>query len=226
MPFQPHRINHFENIPEKEGYLISSVEAQKKIPNRISIFLDGQFAFSLSIDLTFELGLRKGRRISHNELKLFQSRCEADETKAKAYALLSRRPHSRRELMQKLRLKGFPADVIDEVISEFSKKQLLLDEEVAEQWVESKLRSKNIGPSKIKAFLYKKGITKEIIEKTLNDKDLQEDEKCFKAAKAKWKSMKETDRKKKEIKLGRFLQGQGFSWDSVRKAIKAVNEPS
>ena len=76
----------------------------------------------------------------------------------KGLDLVSRREHSRHELMQKL-TKRFPetAPIIEEVLDKLSSNNILDDERFAEMYLNSRAR-KGFGPKKIEMELYSKKV--------------------------------------------------------------------
>ena len=46
---------------------ITRVARQQRDPERVSVFIDGAFAFGLTLDLAVEAGLRKGRTLTVDE---------------------------------------------------------------------------------------------------------------------------------------------------------------
>jgi regulatory protein len=82
-----------------------------------------------------------------------------------AYRLLARRSHTSAELYHKLGRKGFPRDEIARVIEEFSSKGYLNDEETALRWAQNLVRAKQWGRLKVAAYLARKGLDREMVER-------------------------------------------------------------
>ncbi len=75
-----------------------------------------------------------------------------------ALDLLSRRDHFRRELVDKLRRKGFPADEVEAAIARCQDLGLVDDERVAERFVEVRAATRGWGPNRLAAELRKRGV--------------------------------------------------------------------
>jgi regulatory protein len=75
-----------------------------------------------------------------------------------ALDLLSRRDHFLRELSDKLRRKGFPADEIDAAIARCQDLGLVDDKRVAERFVEVRAATRGWGPNRLAAELRKRGV--------------------------------------------------------------------
>lgn len=84
---------------------ISAIEPQQKHKERVSIFLDGQFAFGLYMDVVVDYRLKVGQELSDSLVEELKT---ADAFRAaydKALGYLAVRPRSEREVKQYLRNK-------------------------------------------------------------------------------------------------------------------------
>jgi regulatory protein len=82
-----------------------------------------------------------------------------------ALDLLSRRDHFRRELVDKLRRKGFPADEVEAAIARCQYLGLVDDERVAERFVEVRAATRGWGPNRLAAELRKRGVAPDDAER-------------------------------------------------------------
>ncbi len=84
-------------------------------------------------------------------------------------SLLARREHSGKELRQKLG-RRFAESLVDEVVTSLDQNGLLSDERFAETLIHSR-RAKGYGPRYIAQDLSQKGISKELIQELLDERD-------------------------------------------------------
>lgn len=197
---------------------ITKIEPQKN-SNRVNIYIDGEFAFSIFKEIQYKYNLMEDREIDKkfiNEVLLKEERLKA---KNKALSLLSYRQRTSKEITDKLTKEGFSKETINETI-EFLKEYKLIDDlAFAKSFMEAKV--KKYGPNKIKYDLYKKGIPKDIIHEVLNDYTSSDEyAQALELAKKKIKSYKGEDKKSKYRKLGSFLQRKGFSYECILKVLK------
>ncbi len=203
---------------------ITSLEPQKNRKNRVSIFVDGEFAFGLSLDALALLGLKKGDSVTAEQLAHWRETAIYDEAKTAAFTMLTRRIHSEKEVREKLRKKKFPAEVIEKVIARLYEMNLLNDSQFAGALVRDRLKRTPIGKSALKSKLLQKGVAKETIDAVLNGTDLKSEELCAKAAEKKLKSLsKEPDPNKRKQKLAQFLARRGFDWETIRTTLRTLN---
>ncbi len=203
--------------------IISSLEIQKKRASRVSIFIDGEFALGMSLDLLAALNLKKGMSVSESEVQVWRSAAIFDEAKSAAYGYLARRAHSRKELYDKLKKKQFPLETIEAVLSQLAEKKLINDAAFAALLVRDRLKKKPVGKNRLQNELRRKGVRRETAERVLATTDLHANDLCLKAAERKLKSLaREPDRIKKKKKLSDFLMRRGFEWDIIRHTVDAL----
>ena len=84
-----------------------------------------------------------------------------------AQRLLTRREHSRRELLNKLKLREVESSLACAVIDELEAEGLQSDQRFAEAFVRSR-RSRLQGPLKIQSELQRRGVSKALINESLD----------------------------------------------------------
>ena len=135
----------------------------------------------------------------------------------KALDLVSRREHSRHELMFKLD-KRYPETIpiIEEVLDKLEGNKILDDERFAEMYLNSRAR-KGFGPKKIEMELYSKKVDPFFISNAVEAYEnwLEDAEKVLKK---KFKDNKPTDYQSK-MKQKQFLFSRGFSTPIIDKIL-------
>jgi len=135
----------------------------------------------------------------------------------KALDLISRREHSRYELMQKLN-KRYPETrpLIEEILDKLIVNNILDDERFAEMYINSRAR-KGFGPKKIEMELSSKHVESFIISSSLEAYD-NWIENAKKELLKKFKGIVPTDYQSK-IKQKQFLFNRGFSTQIIDKVL-------
>lgn len=85
-----------------------------------------------------------------------------------AFRILATCPRTEKEIIVKLKQKGFMDDVIAEVIKLLKKYNYINDNEFAGIWVKNRCRLKPMGKRRLSQELHKKGVAKEVIETELH----------------------------------------------------------
>jgi regulatory protein len=215
---------------------ITSVEPQKKNPQRFNVFIDEQFAFGADEDLIVAHRLVVGKNIDPQDLNKLLYEAEVGKLMERMYGLFSVRQRSEREVRDYLRNLSFKRKVkgkeeisdssIDLLIERLKQKGLLNDLEFARSWVEARRKSKQKGVRALQAELYQKGIDRGIVEEVLDQEsivmgqELSEEELAKQALEKKlrsWKNLEPQELKKKAIE---FLLRRGFEYSLVRSVVE------
>ncbi|MDB4230577.1 recombination regulator RecX [Gammaproteobacteria bacterium] len=135
----------------------------------------------------------------------------------KALDLVSRREHSRHELMQKLD-KRYPntTPIIEDVLDKLETNKILDDERFAEMYLNSRAR-KGFGPKKIEMELYSKKVDSFFISNAIEAYESWL-ENAHRELKKKFKDQKPTDYQSK-MKQKQFLFTRGFSSPIIDKIL-------
>lgn len=209
---------------------ITAVEPQKKNPHRFNIFLDGVFAFGADEDLVVEYRLISGKTIDQQMVEKLLFEAEVGKLMGRMYVLFNIRQRSEKEIRDYLKNLSFKRKLknqeeisiqaIDLVIEKLKQKMLLNDEEFAKSWVEA--RSKKKGIQLVKSELYKKGISKDVINKVTSQLSLIDQQesvatKLLERRLPRFKKLPLLERKKKSYG---FLLGRGFDYELVQGIIE------
>jgi regulatory protein len=199
---------------------ISSIKQQVKNPERVSIFVDGKYSFSLSLDELVTQKLKNDQEIDSAELKKLKKISEDGKLKMRALAWVLGRPHSVREFRDYMFRKKADADLTGQFIEEFTQKGYLNDQNFTQWLVDMRQR---VGKSnrQIQAELFKKGISRSITEEVLQN---QPDDELLRIKKLIAKKNQSSRYKNDSTKLAQYLVRQGFSYYDVRSAINQFNE--
>ena len=141
-----------------------------------------------------------------------------------AVRLLTRRDHTRFEIIQKLGQRGFDGGVIDRVLAECRRLDYIDDERTARVYIDQ-LARRGFGFRRIRFELRKKGLTGERFEIILNEHlaEIDEHEIARKVMLKKMKSFESVeDRQKRRDKMYRFLYSRGFDASVISEVMKKL----
>jgi len=140
--------------------------------------------------------------------------------RARALKLLARREHSRHELARKLGAHAQDPAELEGVLDALEAQGWLSERRVVEQVVHA--RRRRFGARRIARELVEKGIGEEAVAAAL--KTLEEDE--VESARMVWhRKFPQSPRTAAErARQVRFLQGRGFSFETIMKVIKGEIE--
>ena len=148
---------------------------------------------------------------------MFQRKPPTLSSKEAAMQLLSRRDHGEYELYQKLTLKGYSEDDIQQAVN-FCLDHNYLDDL---RYAKSQIRQhvyKGHGERRIRQELNQKRVAESVIELALEEEPQDWFELAKQAAEKKFKGVKAQDQKE-YAKQVRFLQYRGYSFDQIAYAL-------
>jgi regulatory protein len=134
------------------------------------------------------------------------------ELKVRALRYLMRREHSRAELARKLAPYADSAESLAAVLADLASRKQLSDERYAE--VRAHGLARKYGAAKIRQDLKAHGVADAIVERVSND---GEEERARAILARKYRTVASTAEEK--ARRARFLQGRGFSYHTIRRAL-------
>ena len=210
---------------------ITDISSQQSNLNRVNIYVDGKYRFSLDISQVASLGVKLGREYSDQEINQLEQESQFGKLYSRALEYCLIRPHSAREvrdyLWRKTRLTrykskktgeikerpGVSQKLADRVYDRLVEKSYINDDEFTRYWVENRNQSKGMSRRKIEAELRSKGVSDEIIkhniEQTLRN-DADELQKIISKKQSKYPDQQ---------KFIQYLARQGFSYDDIKSAL-------
>jgi regulatory protein len=182
---------------------------------QIRIFLDGKYAFSLEAEAA--LGLKVGQELVVGAAQGLMDKNEGLRVLAACYRSLAQRPHSERELRQKLARKHFAEAAINKVISDLKARRLLDDAEFARFWCENREAFRPRSRRLTGMELRQKGVTTEVAAEATAGMD--DAESAFRAGAKKAKLLARVDYETFLRRMGEFLRRRGYSYETVKATV-------
>ena len=204
---------------------VTRLARQKHDAERVSVFIDGAFAFGLALDLAVQAGLRKGRTLSVEEQQALLD--DEERLKARAVALdyIAYQARTEHEVRLKLQRKGFPEPVADEAVARMRELGYLDDADYARAYARGRLGGRGHGPHRIRADLLRRGVARLTIDAVLDDLVAPDDlrETALRHGRKRWRRLqREDDPYKRRKKLADFLQRRGYDFDLIREVAETL----
>lgn len=202
---------------------ITKIEVQKRNKERVNLFLDGEYAFSISAELVYKEHLKVNDEIDYKEIKDLAEKESFSRCKESGLRIIEKNYKTEKEVRDKLKQKGYEENAIEYSVKFLKEYNFINDNYYAKAFISDKLSS--MGSQKIKYNLIQKGIAKEIIEEELVNinKDNEKDT-ALNLARKKFDSIKnkETDNYKISGKLYRYLISKGYEMNMVSDIVKQI----
>jgi len=197
---------------------ITAISAQKKNPNRVNIYLDGEFAFGLA--RITAAWLKTGDVLSEEKLVKLQ----ADDTREIAYQqamlYLSYRARSEKEIRQNLHKHEIPDAIIEETLERLKNIRLVDDNQFAQMWVENRNTFRPRSKRALEIELRQKGLNNEAIQASLSNVD--EEALAYEAGLKRATRFKGQEWSEFRKKLSEFLARRGFSYSTIASIVSRL----
>lgn len=194
---------------------------QKRIG--VLIIFDDFESKVLNKDVFNKSGLFVGAELSKDELNQLLRLSSKIDVRTKAYQLLSRRSHSVSELRMKLLKKQFDEDIITDTLKSLVDNQYLDDRKFAFLFADEKIGEKKYSVNKVKAELFKRGISKSIIndisDKYQDDEIILKNIKNLSDKKILFLQHKYSDEQIIKQKVFEYLFRKGFEAEKIRMIL-------
>jgi regulatory protein len=139
-----------------------------------------------------------------------------EELKARALRYLVRREHSRAELARKLAPHAESTQAIEAVLDLLLSRKQQSDERFASE--RARVLSRKYGAAKIRQDLRARGIADEVLDRVSTDGELERARAILQR-----KFRLKSENRQEQAKRARFLQGRGFSYDVIKKALSLAD---
>ena len=195
--------------------VVTALEIQKRNKERVNVYLDNEYAFSL--DIMAAAQLRKGQELDDNEIADLRDQDDVTRAVDRAVRFLSYRPRSITEVRRNLAEKKVDDVVIDATIERLKNLGYLDDRSFAAYWVENRDQFKPLSQRALRYELRQKGIADSIIKGVLDD--LDEAGAAYRAAQSQVRRHRHKTHDEFRAKISAFLQRRGFGYDVIREAV-------
>lgn len=199
---------------------ITALEPQTPRANRVNVYVDGQFALSLSAILAARL--RVGQTLSENDLANLAREEVLETARECALRFLTPRPRSAAEVRQHLVKKKFAADVIDQVLARLRQVGLIDDAAFARYWVENREQFRPRAARALRLELKRKGLAETDIAAVLDKVD--ERASAVRAAHTRAYRWRNLGRREFLEKMMAFLIRRGFAYTIAKDAAQLAWE--
>ena len=143
--------------------------------NKIHLLVDGEYRMTADREFIALSGIKNNMELDDTELASLAEQVNSRRAFNRAADLLSRRDHSKTELLQKLRQKGFGAEAASAAAEKMEELGYLDDRRFAERYAAELAQNKSFGKRRIVTELFRKGIARDIIDEVLESLELPED---------------------------------------------------
>lgn len=203
--------------------IISKIESQKRNKDRVNVYIDEEYAFSCELETLVTNNLKQGLKVDPYKLAAIVFNDNYLKCKNCALRIIERGQKSEKAMTDKLKLKGYDETVIHKTIDFMKEYDFIDDEKLTKSYISQKSSSQ--GRNKMRASLYNKGISDDIIRNYIGSVDEKmEESTALNLAIKRYNVLIKRDNEKNILykKLGDFLLRKGYSYDICKSVLKSV----
>ena len=182
---------------------------------RVTLILENGEEIASTLGVVTELRLYAGKDLTDAELKLLLEKTAAAAARNHALLLLSQRPHSQKELYDKLVRKGESTDAAEAAVAWLADHGYLDDAAYAASVVRH-YSQKGYGTQRIRGELHRRGVRRELWEEALQETSEPGDQ----ISRFLRSRLKDPEDRKEVQKLSAALLRRGYSWEDIRAAFQ------
>jgi regulatory protein len=197
---------------------ITAIEAQKRSPNRVNIYLDGEYAFGLAQIVA--AWMRVGQELDEEKIKRLQTEDARERAIQQALLFLSYRARSESEIRQNLRKHEIPEEVIEQTLERLRQDGLANDGQFARAWVENRSAFRPRSRRMLAMELRQKGLDDEAVTSAIEEVD--DEALAFETAQKRAARLKGLEWIEFRKKLSEFLARRGFSYSVIAPVVTRI----
>ena len=187
---------------------------------RVNVFLDGEYAFSLAADLAYQV--HEGDAVEEAAVEELIRQDDAIRAYGRALIFMAPRPRSVAEVRTKLAQQGHKAPAIDATLQKLAEQHLINDEEFAGYWVSQRQTFRPRGARALEVELRRKGIDRETAGVAIAAADIDQVAAAVRAGSRTAAKASGEDERAFAKTVGAFLLRRGFDYGTAKEATQAL----
>lgn len=197
---------------------ITAIKQQKRDPQRVNLYLDGEYAFPLAKIVA--AWLKVGQELDPQKIASLQNKDEAEKAFQRALLFISHRPRSRAEVQRRLKEQHTAPELAASIIARLEEGGLLDDGDFARRWVADRAELHPRAARLMRLELRQKGVADELIAEALEG--LDDSQLALQAARRKAHQLARLDWPAFRTKLSAHLGRRGFDYHNAAEACQQV----
>lgn len=202
---------------------ITALEPQKHDPERINVYIDGKFAFGVSLMVAHARNIAEGKDVTDVEIEQLLHDDTIEKTYSGTLHFLSFRPRSTREIQDYFKRKKIDEEVGAAVLERLVRLGFVDDREFARFWLENRQKFRPRGQRALRLEMWQKGLSRDVIDEALEEAG-DEDDLAVEAGRRKLRSLGALPEDEFRRKMIGFLQRRGFGYEAALRATKVLLE--
>ncbi len=199
---------------------ITKISVQEKKKDRVNVFVDGDYSFSLKDETCLKFRLKKGMELTEDLIREMTLDSDKNVATTLAVKYVSKSLKTKKQIYTYLKGKGYSDNVVYAVVEKLKEYGYINDGEFAKRYIES--TSSTQGKKLVAFKLMSKGVSKDLIESAYENANVAPRENAKNLAEKRLKNKEIT--KESILKTYKYLLSKGFSFDEAEYGISGLKE--
>ena len=197
---------------------VTKIEVQKNNKNKVNIYCDNEYLFSLHTETLLKNGISVGAMLTESAVENLKNADDEFKALQIASTYVSKGVKSRKQVRDFLKKKEYSAFIVNNVISKLEEYKLIDDNSYIQAFIHDHTQ---YGELKLKQLLLNKGISKQKIDEFFLDYNF--DIEILQDLANKYLKNKENNYEN-VLKCKKYLLSHGFSYDQINQLNWGENE--
>lgn len=202
---------------------VTDIKQQKNDKSRYSVYIDGNYEFSLIMEDILYFRLKIGEPISEETYRYITETTLYIKAQNTALKFLGYKMRTEKEVLDKLIKEQYSEEIIARVMEFLIKYDYINDREYCRRYIKETLKLRPKGIYMIKSELKAKGIDEDMADEALEEAQIDELGVAEMLLEKKYEGFAEMDQKELTRVYG-YLQRRGFSFGIIKEAVAELAE--
>lgn len=202
---------------------VTDIKQHKNDKSRYSVYIDGNYEFSLIMEDILYFRLKIGEPISEETYRYITETTLYIKAQNTALKFLGYKMRTEKEVLDKLIKEQYSEEIIARVMEFLIKYDYINDREYCRRYIKETLKLRPKGIYMIKSELKAKGIDEDTADEALEEAQIDELVVAEMLLEKKYEGFAEMDQKELTRVYG-YLQRRGFSFGIIKEAVAELAE--
>ncbi|MFO8144083.1 MAG: RecX family transcriptional regulator [Dehalococcoidales bacterium] len=187
---------------------------------RVNVYVEGKFAFSLAAQIVADEGLGVDRELTQGQMEALSRKDARMRCLSAAVSFLSYRPRSEFEVRERLGRYGFDNKSIEETVDRLKEQGLVSDLEFARFWINDRQLFSPRSKWLIGLELRRKGIDQAVIEQVVGE--ISDEDNAYRAASTRAHRLRGKEYRIFRHRLASYLGQRGFTYQVINNTVEQL----
>lgn len=202
---------------------VTEIRQNKKDSSRYSVYIDGEYAFSLIMEDILYFRLKAGEEISEETYRYITETTLYIKAQDTALKYIGYKMRTAKEVLDRLESQEYDERLIAKVMAFLEKYGYVNDREYCEKYIRETVKLRPKGKYLIKTELRARGIDEDTADAALEEASIDELSMAEALLEKKYEGFADMDDKERAKVFG-YLQRRGFSFGVIKEAVSELAE--